>query len=61
MRRPGARYGFRGMAHEARADLCMLLGALFLLITGGGRWSVDEWLYRCRLSLHSAAELPHQE
>lgn len=42
----GARYGFWGMAHEARTDLCMLLGALFLLITGGGRWSVDAWLSR---------------
>lgn len=41
---PATRYGFWGMAHEARADFCMLLGALFLLITGGGRWSLDAWL-----------------
>ncbi|HXK61386.1 MAG TPA: DoxX family protein [Acidobacteriota bacterium] len=33
--------GFWGMAHEARTDFCMLLGSLFLLITGAGRWSLD--------------------
>jgi putative oxidoreductase len=42
----GARYGFWGMAHEARNDLCMLLGLLFLLISGGGRWSLDAWLIK---------------
>ena len=40
------RCGFWSMAHEARADLCMLLGALFLLIEGGGAWSVDALLSR---------------
>jgi putative oxidoreductase len=35
------RYGFWSMAHEARADLDMLLGCLFLLIEGAGPWSVD--------------------
>ena len=34
-------YGFWGMAHEARTDLSMLLGSLFLLAVGAGRWSVD--------------------
>jgi uncharacterized membrane protein YphA (DoxX/SURF4 family) len=35
-------YGFWSMAHEARADFCMLLGALFLLIVGAGKkWSID--------------------
>jgi putative oxidoreductase len=29
------------MAHEARTDWAMLLGALFLLIVGAGPWSVD--------------------
>ncbi len=38
-----ARYGFWSMAHEARADFCMLLGSLYLLIVGGGQWSLD-WL-----------------
>ncbi|RPJ58346.1 MAG: DoxX family protein [Acidobacteria bacterium] len=33
--------GFWGMAHEARTDFCMLLGALFLLIVGAGAWSLD--------------------
>jgi putative oxidoreductase len=32
---------FWAMAHEARADWCMFLGALFLIIVGGGRWSLD--------------------
>ncbi len=36
--------GFWGMAHEARTDFCMLLGALFLLIVGAGAWSIDERL-----------------
>jgi uncharacterized membrane protein YphA (DoxX/SURF4 family) len=35
------RYGFWSAAHEARADLCMLLGAMYLLIEGAGAWSVD--------------------
>ena len=38
------RYGFWSMAHEARADLDMLLGSLYLLIEGGGRWSLDALL-----------------
>jgi len=41
-----ARYGFWSMAHEARADFDMLLGCLYLLIAGGGRWSLDAWLLR---------------
>ena len=35
--------GFWTMAHEARTDWSMTLGALFLLLVGGGRWSVDAW------------------
>lgn len=34
-------YGFWSMAHEIRTDFAMWLGSLFLLIKGGGRWSVD--------------------
>lgn len=37
-------YGFWGMTHEARTDYSMLLGSLFLLIVGGGAWSIDRWL-----------------
>ena len=33
--------GFWGMAHEARADWSMLLGAIYLLIVGAGAWSLD--------------------
>jgi putative oxidoreductase len=35
------RTGFWSMMHEARADLTMLLGCLYLLIVGAGRWSLD--------------------
>lgn len=34
--------GFWHMAHEARTDFCMLMGLLFLLISGGGKPSLDE-------------------
>jgi putative oxidoreductase len=34
-------YGFWGMFHEARTDFAMLLGSMFLLIVGGGLWSMD--------------------
>ncbi len=36
-----AKSGFWSMAHEARTDWSMLLGALFLLLVGGGAWSLD--------------------
>jgi putative oxidoreductase len=44
------RFGFWSMMHEARADLTMLLGALYLLIEGAGGWSLDARLARtgCR-------------
>lgn len=34
--------GFWEMMHGSRTDWAMLLGGVFLLIKGGGRWSVDE-------------------
>lgn len=34
-------YGFWGMLHEARTDLAMLCGSIFLLIVGAGLWSMD--------------------
>lgn len=40
--------GFWAMAHEARTDYSMLLGAAFLLIVGGGAWSCDALLSRRR-------------
>ena len=39
--RPLPRYGFWSMMHESRNDLCMLLGSIFLLVVGAGRWSLD--------------------
>ena len=41
-----ARYGFWSMMHEARDDFAMLLGSLYLLIEGGGKWSLDALLLR---------------
>lgn len=41
-------YGFWGMAHEARTDLSMLLGSIFLLIVGAGLWSLDSRLTTAR-------------
>jgi uncharacterized membrane protein YphA (DoxX/SURF4 family) len=38
------RYGFWSMMHEARADFTMLLGLMYLLIEGGGAWSLDAML-----------------
>jgi len=32
---------FWAEAHDGRADLCVLMGLLFLLIKGAGSWSVD--------------------
>lgn len=34
-------YGFWPMAHESRVDFAMLTCALFLLIVGAGRFSID--------------------
>jgi putative oxidoreductase len=43
-----ARYGFWSMLHEARADFDMLLGSIYLLVEGGGIWSLDALLARSR-------------
>jgi len=40
--------GFWSMAHAARTDFCMLLGAVFLLWVGAGPWSLDARLMRER-------------
>ena len=39
-------YGFWSMAHEARVDFSMILGAVFLLIVGAGCLSVDAIISR---------------
>ena len=41
-----SRYGFWSMLHEARDDFGMLLGSIYLLIEGGGAWSLDALLAR---------------
>ncbi|WP_372635552.1 DoxX family protein [Fodinibius sp.] len=38
-------YGFWSMAHEMRTDWAMWLGSLFLVIEGGGKWSLDLELF----------------
>ncbi len=50
--------GFWAMAHEARTDWSMLLACLFLLIVGGGRWSVDAGLAPAGARLPAAAQAP---
>ncbi len=46
---PLPRYGLFAMAHEARTDVSMFLGALFLAMVGPGAWSVDARIARrCR-------------
>lgn len=36
--------GFWAMVHGSRTDWAMFLGSLFLMIKGGGNWSIDKWL-----------------
>src|SRR5687768_15516741 len=36
--------GFWEMMHGSRTDWAMLLGSIFLLIKGGGKWSIDRTL-----------------
>jgi putative oxidoreductase len=38
--------GFWEMEDKARTDYSMLMGLLFLLIAGAGRWSLDAWITR---------------
>ena len=39
-----ARYGFWSMASESRTDFSMLMGLLFLILAGAGKYSVDACL-----------------
>src|SRR5688572_28459663 len=41
-----ANHGFWKLVHDGRTDWSMLLGSLFLLIKGGGKWSIDHQLQR---------------
>lgn len=38
--------GFWSMMHGSRTDWSMLLGSIFLLIKGGGKWSVDHTIQK---------------
>ena len=37
-----AKEGFWAMLHGSRTDWAMILGSLFLLIEGSGKWSFDK-------------------
>ncbi len=43
--------GFWAMAHEYRTDFAMTLLLIYLLINGGGRWSVDSKIIKAPESL----------
>ena len=45
-----AKFGFWGTLHEARTDVSMLLGLIFLALVGGGSWSLDSILRSRRIS-----------
>jgi putative oxidoreductase len=47
-----AKNGFWGTLHEARTDVSMLLGLVFLLLVGGGAWSLDAWFAGRRDAIH---------
>ncbi|WP_114780711.1 DoxX family protein [Botryobacter ruber] len=47
--------GFWEMLHASRTDWSMLLGSLFLLIKGGGRWSADRSLMQPKQHLFREA------
>src|SRR5450755_3654032 len=47
-----AKNGFWGTLHEARTDVSMLLGLIFLLLVGAGAWSLDAWLAERRAASH---------
>jgi len=38
--------GFWSMLHESRTDWAMLLGSIFLVINGGGKWSMDKTIWK---------------
>src|SRR6202142_160500 len=48
-----AKNGLWSTLHEARTDVSMLLGLIFLLLVGGGAWSLDRWLAERRDAVHA--------
>jgi putative oxidoreductase len=47
-----AKNGFWGTLHEARTDVSMLLGLIFLLVVVGGGWSLEVWFAGRRDALY---------
>lgn len=41
-----AKNGFWSMLHDSRTDWAMWLGSIFLIIKGGGKWSLDHKMSR---------------
>lgn len=59
-----AKAGFWSTVHEARTDVCMLMGLLFLLAVGAGRISLDALAARARCRCIGAPlrpRLPHRD
>jgi putative oxidoreductase len=48
-----AKDGFWATIHEARTDLCMLLGSLFLIAVGSGRLSLDTTVHGSNESIEA--------
>jgi uncharacterized membrane protein YphA (DoxX/SURF4 family) len=48
-----AKDGFWATMHEARTDLCMLLGSLFLIAVGSGRLSLDTTVHSSNESIEA--------
>ncbi len=44
-----AKEGFWPMLHGSRTDWAMLLGCIFLIVKGGGRWSADYYITSSKL------------
>lgn len=44
--------GFWVMLHASRTDWAMLLGSLFLIIKGGGKWSMDQYFFSKKVINH---------
>jgi len=51
-------FGFWNMMHEGRTDFALLMGGLFLLIVGAGRFSIDALLARRCHSSDLKKQLP---
>lgn len=45
--------GFWQMMHASRTDWAMLLGSLFLIINGGGKWSIDKIYMKNKQNKHT--------